>query len=97
MKDYMVDINLPDHFEENFIQLIPQQRAYVYRMMQKGTIRNYSLSADRQKLWVIINASSLNEVRQIIYSFPIFNFIRFRIHNLLIHDSGNLVPQLWLN
>jgi len=97
MNDFMVDINLPEYFDEKLVQLIPYQRAFVYRLMQKGTIKNYSISADRQKLWVIINASSVNEVRQIIYSFPIFSFIRYKIHNLLIHDSGILVPQLWLN
>ena len=98
MKNYMIDIELPEIVGEEFFQLIPDQRAYVNRMMREGIIKNYSLSIDRKKLWVVINAISLAEARHIIARFPIFYFIKYTIHDLLIHDSSDAtIPQLWLN
>ncbi len=98
MKNYMVDIELPEIVGEEFFQLIPDQRAYINRMMREGVISNYSLSTDRNKLWVVINVISLAEVRHIVARFPIFYYIRYTIHDLLIHDSSDAtMPQLWLN
>ena len=84
MGNYMVDINLPDTFDPEFAELIPHQRAFTYKMMEKGTIINYSLSMDRKKLWVIISAESIREVKKVMSSFPIINYIRFTIHDLLL-------------
>ena len=98
MNSYMVDIDLPAEPTPEFMNLIPYQRAYITRMMKKGSIENYSLSFNRQKLWVVVNAESSFEVRQIISAFPIFNYIRFDVHNLLFHDTNSITsPQLWLN
>ena len=98
MNSYMVDIDLPEEFTPEFMNMIPSQRAYITKMMKKGNIANYSLSFDRQKLWVVVNAESSFEARQIISAFPIFNFIRFDIHNLLFHDTSSITTrQMWLN
>lgn len=98
MNSYMVDIDLPEELTPEFMNLIPYQRAYITKMMKKGNIANYSLSFDRQKLWVVVKAESSFEVKQIISDFPIFNYIRFDIHNLLFHDTNSITtPQMWLN
>lgn len=98
MGNYMIDISLPETYDPEFMELIPKQRAFTYIMMKKGVIINYSLSVDRKKLWVIIAAESKREVKNILGSFPIFNYIRFTIHNLLFHESREIaVPHFWLN
>jgi hypothetical protein len=94
----MVDVDLPESLTPAFIKLIPHQRRFVSRMMKQGVIANYSLSYDRKKLWVIVHADTLFEVKNVMGSFPIFNHIKFTIHNLLFHESSHLTsPQLWLN
>jgi hypothetical protein len=93
----MIDIELPDKIGYNFIQLIPEQRAYINKMMEKGIIKNYSLSYDRSRLWVVVEVNTLEEVKNVVRSFPIFSFIKFKIHNLLFHEANVNIPQLWLN
>lgn len=94
----MIDIDLPETLSREFIKLIPKQRAFVKRMMNEGIISNYSLSSDRKKLWVVVNADTPFDVKNIMGSFPIFNHIRFKINNLLFHDTSfTSIPQMWLN
>lgn len=94
----MVDIDLPGILSNEFIKLIPKQRAFVKRMMNEGVISDYSLSFDRRKLWVVVNADTPFDVKNIIGSFPIFNHIKFRINNLLFHETNFIsVPHMWLN
>jgi muconolactone delta-isomerase len=97
MSNFMVDIELPDKIGYDFIQLIPEQRAYIDKLLEKGVIKNYSLSADRSRLWAVIEGNSLDEVKNVVRSFPLFSYIKYKIHNLLFHESNINIPQLWLN
>jgi muconolactone delta-isomerase len=97
MSNYMVDIELPDQMGYDFIQLIPKQRAFISKMLEKGTIKNYSLSTDRTRLWVVMEVNTLEEVNNVVRSFPVFSFIKYKIHNLLFHETNMNIPQLWLN
>ena len=49
MTSYMVEIDLPDNYTEEFEQRIPHQRFMVNKLMEKGTILSYSLAADKGK------------------------------------------------
>lgn len=94
----MVDINLPEDMDMGFWEQIPSQRITVNKMMKKGIISDYSLSMDRQKLWVIINGESRKEIHRIVNSFPIRKYITYSVHSLLFHERNNIsVPQFWLN
>jgi hypothetical protein len=98
MNSFMLDIDLPGQFGNDFIQLIPLQRVIIDRMMKEGTIITYSLSSDRSKLWVVMRGDDMTDIRKRVKTFPIYKFIRYRIHNLLFHESNAIqVPQLWLN
>lgn len=94
----MVDIDLPERLSNEFIKLIPMQRAFVKRKMNEGVIVNYSLSFNRRKLWVVIHADTLFDVKNIMGSFPIFNHIHFKINTLLFHENSmTSIPHMWLN
>ncbi|HEY6952020.1 MAG TPA: muconolactone Delta-isomerase family protein [Bacteroidota bacterium] len=98
MNHYMVDIELPRQFTEEFADLIPSQRALVNTLMGEGKIASYSLSMDRSRLWVVVNAESAEHARGIIASFPIIAFIKFRVHDLMFHNSVRFLrPQFSLN
>jgi hypothetical protein len=94
---FMIDIELPKTMSEDLIELIPLQRRFVDRMMKKGIITSYSLSFDRTKLWVVVSADNLIDVKRLVGSFPIFCHIKFKINILLFHEVNNQVPQFWLN
>ena len=38
MTSYLVEINLPDNYTEEFEQRVPHQRYMVNKLMEKGTI-----------------------------------------------------------
>jgi len=98
MNQYIVDIDLPYPPAEEFIELIPSQRAHVNTLMGEGKIASYSLSMDRSRLWVIVNAATAEDARGIVASFPIIAFIKFRVHELAFHNSVRLLrPQFSLN
>jgi hypothetical protein len=93
----MIDIELPNKIGYDFIQLIPEQRAFVSKMMEKGIIKNYSLSSDRARLWVVVEVNTLEDAKKVVRAFPIFSFIKYEIHYLLFHETNINIPQLWLN
>ena len=94
----MIEINFPKTFTGELMKLIPDQREYITRMMKQAIIVNYSLSIDWQKLWVIVNAEDRFDAISIIEAFPMYEYMNYKIHNLLFHESSSLSsPQLWLN
>jgi hypothetical protein len=98
MNQYMIDIDLPIPPTEEFVELIPHQRAHVNALMGEGKISSYSLSMDRSRLWVIVNAETAEDARAIIASFPAIAFIKFRMHELAFHNSVRFLrPQFSLN
>ena len=60
MNEYMVTIQLPEQPNAEFISLIPTQREHVNELIQRGLLLSYSLSQNREILWVVILASSRN-------------------------------------
>ena len=98
MNQYLIDIDLPRSPSEEFIELIPSQRAHVNALMAEGKVASYSLSMDRSRLWVIVNAETSDAARGIIASFPIIASIKFRIHELAFHNFVRFLrPQFSLN
>jgi hypothetical protein len=94
----MIVIDLPENIDNDFIKLIPMQRAFTDRMMKEDIIAEYSLSYDRSKLWVVMRGENLNDIHKKLSKFPIYNYIKYSIHNLLFHESNIIsAPQLWLN
>ncbi|MCU0393545.1 MAG: hypothetical protein MUE81_20715 [Thermoflexibacter sp.] len=86
MSQFMVDIQLPPNPTEEFFALIPRQRAKINALMSEGVITSYTLSEDRLKLWVLVNAESETEVMDVLASFPMLKFMRFEIHSLMFHQ-----------
>lgn len=99
MTSYLVEIDLPDNYTEEFEQRIPHQRFMVNKLMEKGTIQSYSLAADRGKLWIITSAASKTQVRNMISSMPLFDyFVEYMIHELMFNETTQAsMPQPSLN
>jgi len=98
MKQYMVDIDLPDTITEEFMTLIPQQREQVNKLMLEGKINSYTLSMDRTKLWIILSAKSDGDVFRLLATFPMRRFMDAKIVELAFHNTiTTAFPQISLN
>lgn len=78
MNYFMVNIILPE-IDDDFISLLPQQRAFVARLIEKGLISSYSLADDRSRLWVIFKSDELNNVKGLLSCFPIIDKVVYDI------------------
>ena len=98
MNQYMLDIDLPEHLDAEFLALIPKQRSLVNQLMVKGVIATYALALDRTKIWVIILAESEAEAWEVYESFPLGDYMDPSMIELAFHNSKNVaLPQLSLN
>jgi muconolactone delta-isomerase len=98
MKQFMVEIELPDVLSEDFISLIPKQKRQVDSLMTEGKVYLYSLSFDRSRLWVGISAANEVEVWNILYTFPLIEYMNIDIHELAFHNTSKTgIFELSLN
>ena len=98
MNTYMITIELPTELTQEFISLIPKQRAKVDKLMDEGKILHYSLALDRSQLWVTLAARTENEAMDIIASFPLIHFMKPEIFELAFHNSVSTeLPKLIMN
>ena len=87
MNEYMVIIRFAASFNEEFVNLIPDQHAQINRFMEKGIITSYSLSADRRTLWVTLLATSLEAVEKTLRMMPLFKFMHYDVVELMFDNS----------
>ena len=87
MNEYMIIIRFITSFNEEFVDLLPNQRIQINRLMEKGIITSYSLSADRGTLWVTLLATSLEAVEKTLRMMPLFKFMRYDVIELMFHNS----------
>ena len=98
MKQYLVYTALPSEFTEEFLSLIPEQRAMVNSLMRKGSILSYSLSADRSQLWIVMEAKSEISIIELLSEFPLIRFMKPEINELIFHNSIYVdIPKVSLN
>jgi hypothetical protein len=98
MNQYLVDFDLPEELDEEFISLIPDQRTQIDELMSNGIILSYALAFDRSKVWATINAESMDEVEEIINSLPLIHLMEAVVYELEFYTAtGNGLPAISLN
>ena len=98
MYEYMADIDLPVPFTDEFLSLIPRQRAIVNKLMNEGAITSYAVSIEKGKLWMTAVAENESAVHRLIQSFPIAEHVHYTISKLTFHNSVNFkIPGFSLN
>ena len=85
---YMVDFTMPKELSEEFVSLIPRQRAVVSSLMSEGKLLNYALSLENGKLWAVFCGRSENEVMDMVQSLPLAGYMRFRISELTFFNTA---------
>jgi len=94
---YMVEFRVPDPITQEIISLIPDQREVVETLFTGGKLVIYSLAQDRSKLWAIFVASSESELLNLIDRLPLSSYMDYDYHQLMFHQSVQLLPALSLN
>jgi muconolactone delta-isomerase len=95
---YMVDFTLPDSLTEEFLGLIPSQRAKVNKLFREGKLVNYALSLDHSKIWAVLNGKSEVEVEEMIAELPLSKFMDVQISILTFYNAMNAdVPVFSMN
>ncbi|MCB9232896.1 MAG: hypothetical protein H6581_14585 [Bacteroidia bacterium] len=98
LKQFMVEVSLPNVLSPKFISLIPKQRAMINKLVNQGKISSYTLALDRSKLWSVFVAESEKEVEDILNRWPIIEFMDYEIYDLFFHEmAANALPAISLN
>lgn len=94
----MVIFDIPDPMPLEFMLKIPLQRKVIDELIEEGTIQSYSVSLDRKKLWCTVAAYNQDEVKEVLQTFPLIDFMTYRIEALLFSQaSAPTVPSFSLN
>jgi len=88
MAQFMIDISLPTDPDAEFFASVPLQRAHIERLLDQGVVMGYSLSLDRSKLWIAMNAGDRNEAADILATFPLFKYFEPTIYPLMFHNTS---------
>lgn len=95
---YMVDFTLPSELSETFIQLIPEQRSTVNRLMSEGKIMNYALSLENSKLWAVFSVDSEAELMDLISTLPLSRYMKVKFYELTFFNASHpFIPSFSVN
>lgn len=98
MRKFMITLTLPSYFTDEFVKLIPKQRAQVMRLLTEGKLASFSLSAERTQVWMVVNAKDEDAAESLLESFPMYDYFDYEIIELAMYDVQHLgLPQLMLN
>lgn len=94
----MIEIDLPVPFAQEFISLVPEQRALINNLMNEKIVTSYAVSIEDGKLWTTMLAASEDEVVDILITFPIIDQVEYKISKLAFHNiTGSITSQFSLN
>jgi hypothetical protein len=97
MKTFMIEFELPETFNEEFMALIPRQRYIVNTMLAEGRLKSYSLSMDRSRLWAVLIAESEFEALETISQLPLSGYMTPNLSELMFYNSPEAVMHFSLN
>ncbi len=99
MNEFLIIYDLPIEFDESFMMLIPQHRLRINQLLDEGVIKSYSLSADRSKLWMVIDVEEENDIKELLDSLPLqHKMLNYEIVPLMFNQvSAPGLPTLSLN
>lgn len=95
---FMVEIKLPDEIDSHFMRKIPSHRAFINQLINQGKIQSYTINEERTRGWIIFNTENEVEVNTIMEQLPLYEFIQFKIHHVMVHDSEMFrFPKMHMN
>ena len=94
----MVTITLPSHFTEDYMKLIPRQRAMIVEMLSNGKLASFSLNRDRSVAWMVATAKDQEALYIMLGKFPMHKYFEYEVNELILHDTQFMgLPKVVLN
>jgi len=95
---FMVDFTMPQELSDEFVSLIPSQRATVNQLLNEGKILTYALSLENSKVWAVFSVSSRDELNEIIDSMPLSGYMKMRVSELTFYNAAHpFTPAFSMN
>ncbi|MBI1344218.1 MAG: hypothetical protein GC171_14940 [Terrimonas sp.] len=85
MKKYQVTIQF--EMDDEFMNLVPPHRTYVNYLINKGTIDQYAVSMETQRVWITMNAEDKMEVEQLLEKSPLRKYWNAEVDELFVLDG----------
>jgi muconolactone delta-isomerase len=94
----MVTITLPTFFSQEYMTLIPKQRAMIVELLTSGKLSSFSLNKDRSLAWMVATCKDEAALQKMLDKFPMNDFFSYQIDELIMHDTQFMgLPKLVLN
>lgn len=94
----MAIFDLPAVWPAGLVNAIPAQRMLVNKLLAKGIVKSYSVSADRTKVWMVLVVDDNQlAIDNIISGFPILPYVDYHWEPLLFTNDSSSVMQYSLN
>jgi muconolactone delta-isomerase len=98
MHKFMVTITLPSYFSQEYMALIPKQRAMILELLSSGKLSSFSLNKDRSIAWMVATCRDHDALQLLLGKFPMHDFFEYEINELILHDTQFMgLPKLVLN
>jgi hypothetical protein len=97
MKKFQVTIQF--EMDDEFMSLIPSHRVYINSLIEKGTIDQYIVSMETQRVWITFTAVDKKDVDQRLRKSPIYKYWNnIEIDELFVVDGQHYrLPALQMN
>ena len=98
MPAYFFQIELPD-FTMEMTSVIPGHREHVNKLFARGKMLSYSLSANRDMIWCVVNAEDEQHAMEEVIALPLYSyFVDVTCTPLLFHNTlPASLPGIFLN
>jgi muconolactone delta-isomerase len=73
--------------DDDFMGHIPEHRAYINQLIDKGIIDQYVVSMESQRVWITFSAASKQKVKEMLERSPIFHYWTYEIDELFVVDG----------
>ncbi len=97
MKKFHVTIYF--EMDDDFMSMIPSHLVYIKRLIEKGSIDQYLVSMETQRVWITFNANDKIEVEQKLKKSPIHKYwTTIETDELFVIDRQHYrLPALQMN
>ncbi len=93
----MVEFDVPQPITEDFLNMIPEQRASLDDLFASGKLLSYTVAADRSRVWAVMIAESESELLAYIDELPMTPYMDFDYNELMFYNTVHLLPAMSLN
>jgi len=97
LKQYMVEFEVPSPLSEEFLNMIPAQRASLDSLFSRGKLLTYTVAADRSRVWGVLVASTESELLSYLDELPMTTYMDYDYYELMFYNTVHLMPAMSWN